>query len=364
MTNNAETPGSTPAITPDSTADGTGPGSENAVENGNDAFSAAFEAFASGNTPAPDTDKDDDGGDEDQAGQDDDAGNEDGAKPSDAAAEAKDPPSGASGDKPAAGEVDPSDPWANASPALLAEKLRLENALAAERHRANGASGRASGLHRELNALKATVEKPEPEAQPSEAKKALDDKIAQLKEDFPEIAGPLIELLEVQSAQITDLRGKVTPITEATEAEALQASFKALGAKHPDYQSYGDPSNPDYAPWLAQQPQKVREDNQAYRTWLADQAPGIQNLAKSWDPDDCGVVLSLFKTAKAEASLQARADTGGGKTDTATGDRRQRQLDGGREVRSKPLPASTGAPENDFDGAFNHFAKRHERKAG
>jgi hypothetical protein len=359
MTNEAETPGSNGA----ENNDATGPNGEDAVNRGNDAFTSAFEAFASGNKPDPDTDKGDDGGDEDQAGQDGDAGNEDGAKPSDAAGAEKDPPSGASGDS-AAGEVDPSDPWANASPALLAEKQRLEDALATERHRANGASGRASGLHRELNALKAKVEKPEPEAQPSEAKKALDTKIAQLKEDFPEIAGPLIEVLEAQSKEITELRGTVKPITEATEAEALQASMRALGAKHPDFQSYGDPSDAGYAAWLKSQPAKVREDNEAYQAWLADQAAGIKTLAHSWDPDDCGVVLSLYKTAKAEAAHRARADDDGkGKTDTATGDRRQRQLDGGKEVRSKPIQAASGVPE-DFEGAFNQYAKRHERQAG
>jgi hypothetical protein len=358
MTDNAETPGKTAA----ESDDGTGPGSADAINNGNDAFSAAFAAFASGNTPAPDTDSGDDGDDEDQAGQGGDEG-KDGDPPSDAAGADKDPPPGAPA-KAAAGEVDPSDPWANATPALLAEKQRLEDALAAERHRANGASGRASGLHRELNALKAQAEKAPPAEQADDAKAVLDAKIAQLKEDFPEIAGPLIAVLETQSREIADLRGTVEPITEATEAEAQQASLKALGAKHPDFQSYGDPSDPEYGPWLKTQPPKVREDNQAYRTWLGDQAPGIQNLATSWDPNDCAVVLSLFKTAKAEAAHQARTDPGQGKTDTATDDRRQRQLDGGKEVRSTPIQAASGAPEDDFAGAFNHYAKRHERKAG
>jgi hypothetical protein len=77
------------------------------------------------------------------------------------------------------------------------------------------------------------------------------------------------------------------------------------------------------------------------------------------------VVLTLFKAEAAEATGQ-KAEAPGEpapkpKPDAATGARRSQQLDGGRDVGSRPAPAASDAPE-DFDAAFTFFAEKRRLK--
>lgn len=325
------------------------------VEGGNDAFSQAFASFAAGETPAggkpaPNDDDDGDGGDAGQGG----AEREDHSSPSDG--DDTDPQGQARGNQPPAGEQAP-DPWANASPEILAERDRLQAALDAAKRSDIASRGRASSLQRQLNTLQthagdqpAGAEKKEPSA----GQKALDDKIKQIEEDYPEIGGPIVELLKLQRAEIDELKGKVAPVIEADQQEALAAQYQALESRHPDWKNYGNAEHPEYKAWLATQPATVQKDNAAYHGWLSQQPPSVQALADSWDASEAAVALTLFKTERAEAIRKAGGDPG---NDTATDARRQRQLDGGRDVRSRPGNTASGAPD-DFEGAFKHFSSR------
>lgn len=329
------------------THDTTGRDDDSGVDGGNDAFSEEFDAIAAG--PAAGDEKQKDG--DDDAGQ---TGADDGddESPNDGATD-NGPQADASG-KPAAGETP--DPWANAPPALIAERDKL---IRQYEQRVQGASGRASGLQRQLNALKSTAPAPDKTSTgklSDEDRKKREDRIKALREDYPEIAGPILELIEDSQTELAALRGQTAPVIAASEEEVLVQAQQGIEAKHADWRAYGTDDTPEYATWLAAQPEQVKQSNQAFRGWITAQSPGIQALADSWDPEDVAVVLSKFKTERGEATKQA----GGGddpKPNTATDDKRRRQLDAGKVVGSRPGSAASGAPD-DFDGAFDHFQKR------
>lgn len=333
-----------PADTAAATHDATGQGTGGVVDiSGNDAFSSAFAAFAAG-TPAPEIeDEDEDGGDLD-------AGQGDANEGADAApkeGDDTDPPADAPA-QPAAGNEDP-DPWANATPA---QKAALDKLREDYERKLQGASGRASGLQRQLNALTngkpaavtpPTTDQKDGGDKPSDAWTVLDDKIKALEEDYPEIANVLVPLLKQQRDELADVRGKMAPVIEADQAEVVAAQQSALEAKHPDWRNYAPGANADFDGWINAQPENV------------------QRLAGSWDAREVGVALTLFKTEQAEAKRQGNHSDPAPKDKNATDTRRQRQLDGGKVVGSRTAPAAAGAPD-DFAGAFEHFAKKIDAK--
>lgn len=336
-----------PANTLDDTHDATGHATDASVDNaGGDDFASAFQAFASGGKPDPQEPEAEEDNADDQAGQDG-AHGEGGDQPPEAGDD-DNPPADAPA-QPAAG--DESDPWANAPPALIAERDKL---IRMYEQKVQGASGRASGLQRRLNAVlqqqPAAGATPAPSDQQQEGKPAsplgdawtaLNDKITALKEDYPEIANVIVPLLEAQRDELANLSGKVAPVIEADTEEAIAQEAAALEARHPDWRDYAPGKNADFEGWLGSQPEN------------------IQRLAGSWDSREVATALTLFKTERAEAVRKGQGDGAppDPKPNTATDNRRARQLDGSKRVDSKPASAATGAPD-DFTAAFDHFANR------
>jgi hypothetical protein len=275
----------------------------------------------------------------------------DGQKPEPATGEGEEPANATSdeakpdgGDKPPEGAEAP-DPWASVPDELKAERDRLQKERDEARHKAQSDANRVAALSRKLQQLTAAPTASAPEApadEPSEAQKALDAKISQLRKDYGEIADPLIELIEAQKKELTTVRTVLTGLSEQRQAEVIAHETQALETKHPDWRDIA--RSEDFRDWLEVQPQN------------------IQRLATSWDARETSVVLTLFKAEKVETTGQtAEAPPAAVETkptaDAATGARRSQQLDGGRDVRSRPAPAASGPPE-DFDAAFAYYAEK------
>ena len=306
-----------------------------------DGFNEAFDQFAAGKTPpVPSIEsgaEDDDPGDE---------GPELG-KPAPAPAATDDeppesePPGDAEpdgGSQPPAGQEAP-DLWANAPDDLKAEFARVQKERDEATHKAQSDANRVAALSRKLQSLQSSPASAPAPAAPTEAQKVLDGKIAQLREDYGEIADPLIELIENQRAELTNVRTVLTGLNEERQAQVIAAEQQALEARHPDWREVAQ--NPGFASWLEIQP------------------ANIQALATSWDARETSVVLTLFKAENVVASGQ-KPDKGG-KASAATGARRSQQLDGGRDVGSRPAPAASDAPE-DFDAAFDFYTQKRAAK--
>ena len=299
-----------------------------------DGFSEAFDQFAAGKTPpVPDPEQ---GGDDDEPGDD---GPELGQPaPAPAATDDEPPEETPPGDAEADGGGQPPaekapDLWANASPELIAERDRIQKERDEALHKASSDANRVAALTRKLQGLQQPASAPAP-TEPTEAQKALDGKIAQLREDYGDIADPLIELIEAQKQELTNVRTVLTGLNEDRQAQVIAQEQQALEARHPDWREVAQ--NPVFASWLEVQP------------------ANIQALASSWDARETSVALTLFKAENVEASGQQPQP---GKKASAATARRSQQLDGGRDVGSRPAPAASDAPE-DFDAAFDFYTQR------
>lgn len=248
------------------------------------------------------------------------------------------------GSQPPEGEKAP-DPWEG----IPEEKLELIRQLERERdearHKANSDANRVAALSRKLQQLttapaSSATKAPEAE-EPTEAQKALDEKIKQLRADYGEIADPLIELIEQQRSELKTVRSTLEGLSEQQQAQVIATEAAALEERHPDWRDIAQ--SPDFSGWLSYQPEN------------------IQRLASSWDARETSVVLTLFKAERAEASGQTQQatqqQTQPQKAEAATGARRSQQLEGGRDVRSRPAPAASEPPD-DFDAAFKFFEEK------
>ena len=254
-----------------------------------------------------------------------------------------DPP----GSAPAAGAEDapapqtPPDPWAGASPELLAERDKLIGERDGFQHSDRSQRGRISALQRELAAARSTPpQQPqgsEPPAEDDEATKTKADRLKTLREDYPDVAGPLLDELDSARQEIRALSERVNPAIDASNEATIQAQERILADKHPDYREIG--ASQDFVDWASSQPK------------------AIQGLAQSFDAADVATVLTLFKAERDASKGGEPADAGKPPQEQQRDDRRQRQMQGGREVPSKAPPAASGAPD-DFDGAFAHEQRK------
>lgn len=237
------------------------------------------------------------------------------------------------------------DPFATLPEDVRAKIAEIEKERDDARHRASSDANRVAALSRKLQQLQTAQTSAEqaPATEPSEAQKALDDKIKQLREDYGDIADPLVELIEQQRQELNTVRTVLTGLSEERQAQVIASETQALEARHPDWRDIA--RSQDFAQWLSVQP------------------PNIQGLAESWDARETSVVLTLFKSEKVEATGQTEqvATATDPKPDAATGTRRSQQLEGSRDVRSRPAPAASEPPE-DFDAAFEFYQKRREQR--
>lgn len=239
------------------------------------------------------------------------------------------------------------DPWADAPEPLKAELAKLQKERDEALHKAKSDASRVAALSRKLQQVQ-TAPAPAKAPEPTEAQKALDGKIEQLKKDYGDIAEPLIELIESQKKELDSVRTTLHGLNEAQQAQVIVAETQALEARHPDWRE------------IAQ--------SKDFQEWLVIQPPNIQGLAESWDARETSVVLTLFKTEAGVATGQTeeprqddKSTDAKPKADAATGARRSQQLEGGRDVRSRPAPAASEPPD-DFDAAFKYFEEKRRQK--
>lgn len=240
------------------------------------------------------------------------------------------------------------DPLANLPEEARALVAQLQKERDEARHRAQSDANRVAALSRKLQGLttQPPASAPAPVEEKSEAQKALDEKIKQLRTDYGDIADPLIELIENQRNELNSVRTVLTGLSEERQAQVIAAEEQALAERHPDWRDVAR--------------------SEGFTGWLESQPENIQRLAQSWDARETSVVLTLFKAERAEnggqpAQAPAPQPEPKPKAEAATDARRSQQLDGGRDVRSRPAPAASGPPE-DFDAAFAYFQAKREAK--
>lgn len=203
---------------------------------------------------------------------------------------------------------------------LKRQVAELSAALEAERHTARSNAGRVSALQRKLNDLQRTAPTGSASADNQGPGDANGDDEDAFGQDFPDVADFVKRTVEkVVEPVRSRYEQEDAERQAAAEAAAVRQAIQKLQSAHPDFDQIR--SSPDYGEWLNRQAPKVRE------------------MALSMDADDAIALCSLYK-----GSRQTRTS-------------RRSVIEAAEEIPSKGgAVRRTGVPD-DFDSAFNHFAK-------
>lgn len=244
------------------------------------------------------------------------------------------------GDKPPEA-VASDDPWKDVPPETRALIAAIEKERDEARHKAQSDANRVAALSRKIQSLTASAPAApvKKDAEPSEAQKALDAKVKQLREDYPEVAEPVLELLAAQRDELKSVTSKLETVEGDRQQQFIQQQEALLTEAHPDWR------------------QAVATTE--FATWMEAQPAGIQKLAESYDARETSTVLTLYKTEMGVAAKAAApAPT---PEQTATEARRREQLNGGVAVKSRPAPVTSGPPD-DFEGAAAYYQAKKDRE--
>lgn len=247
------------------------------------------------------------------------------------------------------------DIWANAPPEF---REAYERDRAQWQHRLNSTQGRLSVADRELARLRReSGAKPEGQSQGGSAdgdqqqgdNPFQSERIKALREEYGEVAGPILDLLEAQQRELTSLKAPVAEVAQHREAEARTSEISIFTEAHPDWETYV--TDQRYPEWLSRQPKAVQE--------AAARAVNVE------DGHEAAWLLGQFKASIGVTSSAPPIRTENRTTDTrqpATDPKRQRQLAAGRDGGSTALPVQSGLPD-DFDGAVDAIIAQRERQA-
>ena len=162
------------------------------------------------------------------------------------------------------------------------------------------------------------------------------EQLASLREDYPDLAGPLLDIIEDLSSQVT---GTTKQIEDTHARQALDRNVADLDDAMPDWRTYGIERAAELDTWLATQPKYVRDAAQRNAEFIVD-------VSEAQD------VLTRFKSSLGNAPAPAPAP--------APNPTRDRRLAAGQDASTKTPAAASGIPD-DFEGAFKSYSARAEK---
>lgn len=240
------------------------------------------------------------------------------------------------------------DIWKNAPPELRAAR---EKELRDAELRYRSSQGRVSALDRELARLRSQnqsqpgqQQERQAEEQPSANSKAepsaKEKKLAELREEYPDLAEPILDDMAEMRAELAELKKGYGAIEQERVSAAVQGQQDMLIAKHPDYLTVA--ADERFGGWLQSAP-------------LAIQQAFLRNSEKIVDAEDAALVIGMFKNEMGIGATGQQASPQPSAQQPAPSQRRQRQLNSGRDAGGNGPAAAAGVP-NDFEAAFNHAA--------
>ncbi len=236
------------------------------------------------------------------------------------------------------------DIWANAPDALrqayLAEKTQREKAENAVRSN-NGRLSKAEREAAELRARIAARQDPAPQAAPTPA--PVPDSLAAVREEYPEVTGPLVdELVELRATVLRLDQSNASAAEQARAREQLELSEFVAGQEqklteaHPDWSEVV--ISPEFVNWVQSGPQFIRDG-------IARNGNGIV------DGEEAATIVQLFKSAQDQAAPNPLAD------------KRQRQLEGSRAVPARTPGATPQGTPDDYHAEWKRLEAEDERRA-
>jgi hypothetical protein len=222
--------------------------------------------------------------------------------------------------------------------------------------RLRSANGRVSAFQRQLAQVQqqptqqpAQQQEPnqqqEPQAQ-APAKSGIDltdPKYQQMREDFPEVAGPLLDLVESLASRLDQVGKTAGAFEQQQTSQFLATQEQALAEAHPDWQAAA--TDDRFTGWLQTQPTAIQE---AF----------ARNHNAIVDGKDAALVIGMFKQAVGFGAQQQPTPTPAPSQDP----RRQRQLASGRDAGRTGPAAASGIADNDFESHMDAAIAKLERQ--
>jgi hypothetical protein len=232
-----------------------------------------------------------------------------------------------------------SDLWAKA-PAELRDAYERDKRDA--ELRLKSVQGRQSAADRELQRLRAELEEAKRAAQTGAATGGTatshshegddgEDPYRQLVEDYPEIAGPLVENLKQVQSELRTLRQGVGTFEQERQLAYFKQQQDLLTEQQPDWME--TLRDDRFGGWLQEQPKPVQESFERNREFIVDGSEA------AW-------LVGQFKTTLGITRGQPAPQA----------NRRAKQLASGRDFSGGAGgPVTDGIPD-DFDAAMNAYA--------
>lgn len=257
---------------------------------------------------------------------------------------------GQSTDQPAdnAGKTDDKpDVWANAPPELREAYQELQRKATNLEHQTRSDRGRLSAMQRKLAELQSSQQQQRPtqaeQTKSDNAQKAgagsREDRMKQLREDYPELAEPIIEYirdLEQKVAGVDEISQTVKQlqtVEQSREQAYIQQQENTLSQFHPDWQSVLQTNGATFQAWIEDQPRAIRE-------------AAMRNANQITDAQAAADILTRFKQHLGMASSPPQ-QAEQAEPKPKLNDKRQRQMDALASPRGgRGRPVASGVPED------------------
>ena len=253
------------------------------------------------------------------------------------------------------------DIWTDAPEPLRAEYQTLKADADRLVHAQKSDRGRIAALQRQVEDLQqrpaagATNRTGNNGAANGSAERAADTFVTSQKwkdfgEEYPEIAGPLGEVISGLQQEVADLKGGVSAINSDRRQGQLNEQERLLADTHPDWKEVT--ADAALSDWLRSQPRHVREAAQRNGEGIVDaeEAADVVGRFKAWRAAQAG---------NGHEDPAAKAGNGHGSPNNAAptlSNRRQRQLESASGTRSRSPSAAVGIPD-DPKGAWDAFER-------
>lgn len=250
-------------------------------------------------------------------------------------------------------EAKPADIWAAALPEQKAAWGALSKKATDLEHADRSNRGRLSTLTRRLNDLEARERDAAPAAAAPDKKAPKDDKPTdakktylasdgwkKFKDEYPEVAAPLEGMVSEMRADSERMSRELSTLSTDRRDRAAGEQEHVLDTRHADWRDVTGAKA--FGEWLQGQPAYVQDATR-------------KNGESIKDGEEAADIVGRFK---ASSHFKPAATKAAGSDEPSNlAQRRERQLKSASSVPSRgPGPAS-GPPE-DFDAAFDHYAKR------
>lgn len=274
------------------------------------------------------------------------------------------PTEAAAEEEPAPDPEEEPDPYEGMTDEVKAKFIALEGDRDSLKHTIDSDAGRVRAFQLKVNGLENEIQEIRQggtagpsQSQIADAMKGTDEDWEGFSESYPDVAKAIDKRMESMGTKVDEaVEATLAPVKEASAEAAATAAKTANEERVEEVKEI-------YPTWT----DEVKKPE--FVTWLNEQPQGVSNLSQSEDARDASTLIGLYDAhlvAEGKPSIKADPTESGVNEETVEKTeptdleaRRAQQLKDGESVASKKAGVQTDGPvEDEFETAFNVFAKR------